>query len=178
MTPKKKPEDLLKEGRKTKYKPEYCEEMMKYFDVEPLFETPVDIYDKKGNLKLSKVAFVPNNLPTFAGFAVQIGVCVDTLHEWENGRYPDDYKDEKLRGQLKHPEFSETIKRAKACQEKILVTNALRNNYNPTFSIFFAKNCLNWKDKTETDVTSNGDKVVSFTYIAPNGNKSDDNSTT
>ena len=167
MTAKKKTEDLFEKGRKTKYKPEYCDEMMKYFDIEPLFETPVDIYDKKGNLKLSKVAFVPNNLPTFAGFAVQIGVSVDTLNEWQTARYPEDYKDKKLIGKLKHPEFSEATRRAKACQEKILVTNALRNNYNSSFAIFFTKNCLGWKDKTETDITSGGEKVTAFNYIVP-----------
>jgi len=121
-------------GRPTDYKKAYCEELVKFFNVEPYFETPVTYKDKKGNVT-DKVIFVAADLPTLAGFAKKIGVSRDTINQWSN-----------------HEEFSDAIKKGKECQESILTTNALRGDYNPAFSIFFAKNNLGWKDKTETDL--------------------------
>jgi len=121
-----------KGGRPTKYKPEYCDELMKYFDIEPHFETPVVTTDKKGNI-VEKVTFLPVDLPTLAGFARKIGVHRDTINQWSQD----------------HPEFSDAIKKGKECQEYILVTNALKGGYNPTFSIFLAKNVFGWTDRQE-----------------------------
>ena len=128
-------------GRPSTYKPEYCDEIVKYFDIEPHFETPVEKYDKEGNLKETRISFVPSDLPTFAGFASSIGVWSDKLNKWAK-------KDKK---------FRQAIKRCKSFQEKILVTNALRGEYSPAFSIFFAKNNLGWKDRQ--DITT-GDKPL------------------
>lgn len=75
-------------------------------------------------------------------------------------------------------QFSDAIKRARDRVEKDLDR---RLNDKALFTpglIFNLKNNFNWREKTETDLTSGGDKVVSFTYIAPNGNSSNDNSTT
>src|SRR3990167_9869523 len=121
-------------GRPTKYDPKYCEEILKYFDIEPHFETPVITTYKDGTTK-EEVKFIPSDLPTLAGFAKQIGVHRDTLNQWEKA----------------HKEFSDAIKKAKACQEHILVTNGLKGLYSPAFAIFTAKNVINWKDKTETE---------------------------
>ena len=141
-------------GRPTDYKKEYCEDIVKFFNVEPYFETPVTYQDKKGNIT-SKVVFIAANLPTLAGFAKKIGVSRDTLNEWEHV----------------HPEFSDAIKKGKACQESILITNALRGDYNPAFSIFFAKNNMGWTDKT--DFTTKGDKIEtnSIAFIDFNATK-------
>lgn len=38
----------MKVGRPSKYDPKYCEELIKFFDVEPHFETPVVITYKDG----------------------------------------------------------------------------------------------------------------------------------
>jgi len=75
-------------------------------------------------------------------------------------------------------QFSDAIKKARDRVEKDVDR---RLNDKALFTpglIFNLKNNFNWREKTETDVTSGGDKVVSFTYIAPDGSKSDDNSTT
>lgn len=122
-------------GRPTDYKEEYCEEVVKFFNVDPYWETPITYTDKKGNVT-EKVNFIANDLPTLAGFAKKIGVSRETINEW----------------QRVHKEFSDAVKIAKECQESILITNALRGDYNPAFSIFFAKNNMGWKDKNETDI--------------------------
>ena len=51
----------LKRGAPTKYKPEYCEEIIKYF-----------------------LDHTENKLPLFEEFSTKIGVCVDSLKEWRD----------------------------------------------------------------------------------------------
>ena len=129
------------EGRPTKYEPHICEELIKYFDIEPHFETPIITTDKKGNT-VEKIAFIPSDLPTLAGFARKKKVHRDTLHEWSK----------------KYPEFSDALKRAKECQEDILVTNGLKGLYEQPFAIFTAKNIMGWRDSKDepNGLTING----------------------
>src|SRR3990167_11237116 len=83
-------------GRPTKYKKELCDDLIKYFDIEPHFETPVITTYKDGTTK-EEVKFIPADLPTLAGFAVSIKVHRDTLNKWSEV----------------HKEFSDAIMRAK-----------------------------------------------------------------
>ena len=126
-------------GRPTKYKEEYCEGIIKYFDV----PTSVEKKNKDGSIKI-----IPSDLPLLSGFAGSIGVCRDTVYEWANGKNEDE--------SLKHPDFSYALKRAKDLQEKLLVTNAMKGLYNSTFAIFTAKNILGWRDKQEVETTHKG----------------------
>jgi len=137
-------------GRPTKYHKKYCKALIKYFEVEPYREIEVEFTDKKGNT-WSKYEERANDLPTFAGFSASINVNRDTLAEWCK----------------KHKEFSVAFKRAKELQESVLVTNGLKNLYSSAFAIFTAKNILSWRDKTETDITSQGKQVVGFNFIVP-----------
>jgi DNA-packaging protein gp3 len=157
------------EGRPTKYRPKFCEDLIKYFDIEPHFETPVTITFKNGTTK-EEVKLMPSDLPTLAGFAVKIGVHRDTITEWATA------KDNK--GQLKHPEFSVAIKRAKEFQENILVTNGLQGLYAQPFAILTAKNILNWRDKNETDLTSGGKPLVEFDLHGKDKSNGSDKSST
>jgi len=134
-------------GRPSKYKPEYCDQAIKYFNIEPHFETPVET-QKKGVVE-TKIKFIPADLPTLAGFAKKIGVSKDTLNEWRKV----------------YPKFSVAIKKGKTAQEHILITNALKGGYAPAFSIFFAKNNMGWKDKQEQSVNMT---------VSPYDNLSDD----
>ena len=119
-----------KGGRPTKYREEYCEQMIEYFDQEPY---KVDCNGKKD----------PNEFPTFSRFAVDIGVNRDTLKEWRNV----------------HPLFSAAYKKCKELQRHILMTNGLMGLYAPAFACFTAKNVTDMRDKKEVDV-SGGMKIV------------------
>ena len=55
-------------------------------------------------------------------------------------------------------EFS-TIKRANSIIEERTYKNALSGKYNSTMAIFGLKNNHGWKDKTETDITTNGKEL-------------------
>ena len=55
--------------------------------------------------------------------------------------------------------FSDTIKKAKNKIENWLEEHSLSGDTNPAVSIFNLKNNFKWTDKTETDITSKGDKI-------------------
>lgn len=126
-----------KVGRPTKYRKEYCEEIIKFFDIEPHFETPVVTKYKDGR-ETEQIKFIPSDLPLLSAFAGKIGVCRDTINEWANGLDKD--------GELKHPDFSDSLKRAKDFQRKILITNGLKGLYSTAFAIFTAKNIIGFRD--------------------------------
>lgn len=115
-------------GRPTKYKPEYCDDIIDYFSGEPYStETTESGASKK----------IPNDLPLIQNYAKKIGVCVDTLNEWTKV----------------HPAFSEAYKKARALQEAFWTTNSLHGLYSPAFTIFAGKNMFGWRDKQEHEHT-------------------------
>jgi hypothetical protein len=124
-------------GKNSKWKLEYNEKIVKFFD-RP-FTKLVNKMNKNGEVVEVEVA---NDFPTFQRFAHEIGVDVDTLHEWK--------KDE---NREKYPNFSESYKKAKEIQEDFWVANGMNNNHSTAFAIFWAKNNLGYKDKTEVDQT-------------------------
>lgn len=91
--------------------------------------------------------------PTITGLALALNTNRQTLINYEE-------KDE----------FFDTIKRYKSRCEQWVEENALMNKANATFSIFNLKNNYGWKDKTEQDVTSGGEKIAvsGFLYNNPN----------
>lgn len=126
----------MTKGRPTKYDPKYCEAIIKFFDQEPHFETPVITTYKDGTTK-EEVKFIPCDLPTLAGFAREIKVNRDTLREW-----------------MKHyPDFSAAYKLAQDLQEHILVTNGLKGLYAQPFAIMATKNIIQWRDRQETEIS-------------------------
>lgn len=121
-------------GCPTKYKPEYCEQIVEYFN-KPSYE-PIIIKDDEGNEtvatnKQGKPIMKPCSLPTKEGFAFSIGVHSETLINWAK----------------KFAEFFEAIKKAENLQKNILIQNGLIGNYEKTFAIFVAKNVTDMKDQ-------------------------------
>lgn len=122
-------------GRPSKYRPEYCELLLKYM-------VPTVSYTDEG-----KPIYGP--YPMLQGFAHSIGVLHETLNEWAK----------------RYPEFTVAMKKAKAMQEQELFTGALSNRYNCAVAIFGLKNNHGWKDKQEHEVSASGEGlgiVVSF----------------
>lgn len=120
-------------GRPTKYKPEFCEEIIKYFD-QPLY-----IYEEEERMSASgavKIVSVKraNDMPTFEGFAVDVCKCdPDKLSIWAK----------------KHEDFRGAMKKAKGLQKKFLFNHTINGNYNASFAKFFAINCLDMVDRSE-----------------------------
>lgn len=128
-------EPKKKIGRPTKYRPEICDEMIKYFSIPSEREVQVMTVDKLGN-EIITTKKEANPMPSFADFAIRVlDVNVDTLNEWCKV----------------HPEFSEVYKKCKQLQEQFLTKNALAGYYQPATFIFIAKNITSLRDKTEVE---------------------------
>ena len=119
-------------ARPTKYKKEFCKKLFKFFDIPHTTFEELTKIDKNGEEKIVRIE-KPNILPTFEKFAVSIGVCRDTLDSWT-----------KI-----HPEFSDTYKMCKNLQKDMLNDLAMRGFYNPTYTIFVAKNITDMQDKQD-----------------------------
>lgn len=126
MTKKKDIKDLLPVGRPTLYRPEFCEQLLEYADIDPYREI------KRVNLKTGNeyIETIANDLPSLTGFAKKIGVAVHTIGNWGKA----------------HPEFLDATTRAKTMAEHILNINALAGRYNPRYAIFVAKNYTDMRD--------------------------------
>lgn len=122
-------------GRPTKYKPEFCQKIIEFFDREPYDADHVkELITLKDGTKKEVYDEKPCDIPLFSTFAVKVAdVTHDTLIDWSK----------------RYPEFGEAYKKAKNLQESILVINAMRGNYEQPFSIFTSKNILDWRDRSE-----------------------------
>lgn len=120
-----------------KYKPEYCGRMLEYFNQPPTRVEYWRRYDKEGKILEEKPMVVPNEYPTFEGFAASIGVTTRTLLNWceENHR------------------FSHYYARARELQKGKLITNTLSGFYNPQFAKFEAINNHGMTEKTQQDAS-------------------------
>jgi hypothetical protein len=78
-------------------------------------------------------------IPTITGLAVYLDTSRETLC---------DYKERE--------DFSDSIKEALQKCEQAIEYGAMTGKLNPTFCIFNLKNNYRWKDRTETDITTNG----------------------
>lgn len=130
--PKKK---KRREGRPTKYDPSLCQNIISFFDIEPIIYRDITITYKDGSTKEISEA-EGSQLPFFSHWCRKVGISQETMCQWVK----------------KYPQFSEAYKKAKECQEEILVTCALKNCYNSTFSIFTAKNMFGWRDEKDLNV--------------------------
>ena len=108
-------------GRPTKYKIEYTQDLIDFFEQNQVNET--------GGKRM---------FPTMARFACNLETHQDTLRNWA--------KAEDENGELKHPEFFEAYKRAKEYQEAFIYEGAFSGAVNPTFAIWSAKAILGHRD--------------------------------
>jgi hypothetical protein len=123
-------------GRPPIYKPEYVQQILDFFNVEPFkIENYID-----GN-GAERTRLKPNKFPTLARFAANLDIDRGTLADWA------DKKDE--HGELVYPEFSRAYKRAKDYQEAILAEGGMAGAYETPFAIFTAKNVIGWRDKQD-----------------------------
>ena len=90
-------------GRPTKYKPEYCEMLLDYFNKEAFRISEIRIQKGKDFLRTEE-KLLPEVLPTFQRFAWNIGTTNQILLDWANI----------------HPAFKQAYSRAQEIQQAIL----------------------------------------------------------
>lgn len=142
---KKKLPIYYKFGRPTKYKPQYCKDLIKYFDKKPTKIVKVTKIIKGFPVEVEVEK--PNPIPTFDSFATEhCGVNQDTFYEWVKV----------------HPEFSESFKRAKSFQKKMILYQCAYGFITPSYAVFLTKAMTDLNDVSSVDITSGGEKVESF----------------
>lgn len=118
--------------RPTLYKPEYCEEIIDFFNRPFFTEEDVQTTDKLGRPIIKKVK-IPCQLPTIERFSLNLGIHKDTVYEWARN----------------NPDFSVALATAKQAQQEILIQHTLNGFYKENFAKFVAINFTDMKEKTE-----------------------------
>jgi len=91
-------------------------------------------------------------LPSIEGLSEYLGVARSTIYEWA--------KDEKKK------EFSDILEKVLAAQGKKLINSGLLGKFNSTITkVMLTKH--GYRDQTETDITSGGEKITGINYIVP-----------
>jgi hypothetical protein len=125
-------------GQPTKYKPEYCNQLIEYFEsIEPIRIREEKCVNPKTGEYFIKEIEEPNAPPTLYGFARRIGVGRDRLGEWAK----------------KHPEFKQAFNHAKAIQAEFIIEGVMTNRVKGSFPHLMMKNNHNWTDKNESTVS-------------------------
>lgn len=138
-------------GRPTKYKPEYCDAIVAFFDGPRTQERVKSVTTGKNDYEKTEYETVPLPLPTLAKFARSIGVSHDTILEWAS----------------KHKEFSAAYNSVKHLQKEFLVDNGLGGLYPPASFIFTAKNVTDMRDKNETELTGKDGGPIPVIMLPP-----------
>jgi len=137
-----------KRGRPSKYKPQYCQSLIRFFDIEPHFAKDITITKSDGT-QIDKSEETASDIPFFTDWCHSIGISHETMMQWTE----------------KHISFLAAYKRAKELQEKVLVTNGLLGLYSPSSFIFTAKNIIGWRDKQEISIEEVSDKVTKIVEV-------------
>lgn len=123
------------------------------FKTVKILQTKIDKYFKECEEKGKPL--------TITGLAVALNTTRETLLDYENY----------------HKKYSDTIKKAKQiCQR--YVDEYLFTGKNTAGAIFNLLNNYGWKQKTEIDHTSKGEKIDSFNFVKPNDTDNNTNSKT
>lgn len=153
-------------GRPTKFKSEYTEELIKFFDIEPYKQIVTESskeYFADGRQKKESVKYrmIPNKMPTLFGFSRKIGVNYSTVWRWSSsGEVEEIQKKIDLaisRGETNVEDFTSAkdlmsfcnaYKEAKELQKEFLISVGLSGAANAPFAIFTAKNVTDMRDST------------------------------
>ena len=109
--------------------------------------------DKDGNEREAVDVMYEVNLPMLEDFALMLGKDDDTIVEWRK----------------KYPKFSAACRKIELEQKKRLINSGLSGNYNATIAKLNLSANHGMAEKTETDITSKGEKIsgVAVEFIEP-----------
>lgn len=132
-------------GRPPKYRPEYAQQLIDFFE-----NAPVDEYeDREVDGTTVRVLVKKGFFPTLARFAVSCGVDQNTLRNWAEAKDMDDVTP-------LYPDFFRAYRQAQSMQEVVLAEGYTSGQWaNPGFGALIAKNLTVWKDKQEVEQNVN-----------------------
>lgn len=129
--------------KKVRYSKKFCDDIISYFDKQPLLYRYEKTYYSDGSLKSEKPIVSAIDFPTFQGFAYSIGTNTEILKKWCD----------------EHEDFLQSCKMAKMLQEKIWLVNSMNGMYSSRFAWLYGKNCFGYSE-TSDDEKSDSLKIV------------------
>ena len=147
---------LKPQGRPTKFRKEFIEKMIDFFNVEPI-RKEIMAESSKPNGEVSKTyKYVPNYLPTLIRFAKSIDVDYWTVWNWADSgltlEVDPSLPKAKQEEQQDIINFSKAYKHAKQAQEDFLIQGGLSGAMPASAFIFTAKNVSSMRDKVEQEI--------------------------
>jgi hypothetical protein len=129
------------EGGQSKYKPEYCQEMLEYFNR--------GLYKESKGFNKKEL----NDLPTFQYYSAVIrNITQQTILNWAE----------------EHKEFREVYQKCKKIQENILVQGGISRAYDPGFVKFILNSVSDtFKEKVEHTVDDSTKNLIKLAYALP-----------
>lgn len=131
-------------GAPSDFKPEYCQQLIQYFDIEPVREIPETWYNPDGSVKRESMKLVANPPRHIGGFARSIGVAKSTVYDWAR----------------KYPDFAYSLLHARDMRRSMIIDNALAGLYNPLFAKLAAANLFGWHDRQDVNHTGEVKSVI------------------
>lgn len=142
-------------GRPTKLTPELIEKAKTYLST--CYDRP--IYTNSGSL-----AYVEVNLPSKVGLALYLGIDKTTVDEWCKPNVLIVSSSGDVENWELHTEFSSIVIQIMSEQEKRLISNGVGGLYKEkTTGMLLSKH--GYAEKTETDITTGGEKIQSSTIL-------------
>jgi len=142
-------------GRPTKFKEIYISKVDEYLNSrqDEEIEFVKQKNEEKGYEMYGQKVVV--RLPTIEGFARFIEVDKSTLYEWEEN----------------YEEFSYALDKIRQEQQQRLIDKGLSGDYSPIIAKLILSSNHGMKEKSETDITSGGQKIAGINYIVPRNDK-------
>lgn len=120
-------------GRPTKYKPELCEDLVKFFS-RPLYIIKKTRKFIDGQEEIIEES-VPNETPWLIDWVMKHDLCVDTPANWAK----------------QYPEFFRAYNTAKSLQERFLAELGIKGDHSGFMTFQALKNVSGWRDKTDVE---------------------------
>lgn len=129
-------------GRPTDYNPKYIKEVSAY--LQECQDEENEFHKTRGEKSDGYERLLKVRLPTIEDFARRIKVNKTTLYEWEK----------------KYKAFSNALDDIRAEQKQRLIEKGLSGDYNPVIAKLVLAANHGMADKTESDITSNGQSIT------------------
>ena len=156
-------------GAPTKYRPIFIEKVDEY--LEQSVDTYEDVVAQHGiNNDKSFEKIEPKlkvELPTMEGFVSFLNKYIKTEEFQKDNPNYGPLGVRSLLDWRKHKEFSLSLDRIVEAQKKVLLNKGLSGEYNPTIAKLILSANHGMSEKTETDITSKGEKIELIEFVFP-----------
>ena len=129
-------------GRPPDYKPEFCDEIIEFFNVKEPWEDVEVVHTNKKGETWTTTQRRAKKLPTLNDFGRKVGVNYQTVWQWTQD----------------HKEFSDAVTHAEELRKDFLIQNGLAGHYPPQSFKFVAVNLTDMRDSK--DITTDGEKIA------------------